>query len=128
MVWRTFAVLAVAACVASACTPSEDLIQAAYYKSDERHRVLAYRSQGDLTPGQARALLKNVAWTEGTLTAAYLYEEDGDIPREAISSASDYLAAMRITERPPYNLWYCRLVIAPSGGRTYDGHCIQYRP
>ncbi|MEM8854715.1 MAG: hypothetical protein AAGD34_13520 [Pseudomonadota bacterium] len=128
MVWRTLAVLMVAACVAAACTPSEDLIQAAYFKSDERHRVLAYHSEESLTPGQARALLKNVAWTEGTLTAAYLYEDGDAIPREAISSASDYLAAMRITERPPYNVWYCRLVIAPTGGRTYDGHCIHYRP
>lgn len=65
-------------------TPKADVVaieQVGYFKSDERQRVLSYRSERQLTADEARALLDRLPWTAGKLTRAHVYSGAATVPR-----------------------------------------------
>ncbi|MBW4709604.1 hypothetical protein KX928_17595 [Roseobacter sp. YSTF-M11] len=96
----------------------------AYFKTPERNRLLIYTAPIPDDPGDARAILDRAPWTEGQLTAAYLYAPaDAEAARLSLTAApASFLAASDAVETaaPAFS---CRLTIAPTGSKVWAGDC-----
>ena len=93
----------------------------AYFKSENRNRVMVHTAP---SPADGAAILSRAMWTEGRLTAAYLYPPDGAMRAKAALDAArpDVLSVTEAIETaaPGYT---CRLTINPAGERAFSGGC-----
>lgn len=88
----------------------------AYFKSEDRARVIAY--QGAEGEAEARAILERATVTEGRAALLLFYPPEAEAPGDALTLAPDLAAAMRVAAGFPD--WRYRLRINPAGMRTFD--------
>lgn len=96
----------------------------AYFKTPERNRLLIYAAAIPTDPAAARSILDRAPWTDGQLTAAYLYPSAGaEIARLSLAvGPPSILAASAAVEiaAPDFS---CRLTISPAGVKVWTGNC-----
>ncbi len=108
----TVAILLPAACQSEDATVN----QTAYFKSDERDRVIAYHSQEKLTEAEARDISDGQTFTAGRLGRIAFYSGgDNPSPADAVTLARDLQAALIAIANPPHDDWDWLFMSHPSG-------------
>jgi hypothetical protein len=91
-----------------------------YFKSDDRNRIKAVRADAsDRTEAEA-ILERHDFWTEGRITAAYLFPSDAAMPGDELTQAGTFGDAVALFASPPFDEWSWRLWINPRGEREIE--------
>ena len=108
-----FAIFVVIATDNAPDTALPPTVTAGYFKSDDRHRVMALQSEQAVTREDAMSIFASLPWTEGKVTQAYIYSAPATAPGARLTQAATRDAALDLVHAPPFDNWtwaYIRFV------------------
>lgn len=91
-----------------------------YFKSDDRNRIQAISADVAGEAEAAAMLAKADTYTEGRITAVYLFPTDAAMPVDELTQAGTFGNAVALFDAPPFDGWTWRLWINPRGERVVE--------
>jgi hypothetical protein len=79
--------------------------QVGYFKSSANDRVFTARLSKGGSESDARAFAESKAYTEGQMTAVYIYSSEATIPADGITNASSVFDANEVLDYPGMSSW-----------------------
>jgi len=103
---RASSALILLAAILSGCVPETNIHQVGYFKSSAKDRVFTARMSETATLADVKAYAENAAYTQGRMTAVYIYDHDARVPADGVTQASGVLQVNDVLDLPGLSAWH----------------------
>jgi hypothetical protein len=101
--------------IALAACQSDPFEQIGYFKDDARNRVFVLQASEAVDVEQVRQKADQLAYTDGQMTMAFVYERDTEGVTDVVTNATGYIEATDAMHRATVPAWRWRFVHQPNG-------------